>query len=79
MLVADFAIVIAVAIVQTCLAHAALHGDRERQHPPAGLRWQFGSADGVFCWCSSSPFRLTMGEATETGALDGGHPAAGGR
>ena len=42
MLVADFAIVVAVAIVQTCLAHAALHGGRKRQHPPAGLRWQLG-------------------------------------
>jgi hypothetical protein len=27
-LVADFAIVIAMAIVETCLAHAALHGAR---------------------------------------------------
>ena len=43
-LVADFAIVVAVAIVQTCLAHAALHGGRTRQHPPAGLRWQLSSA-----------------------------------
>jgi hypothetical protein len=30
--VADFAIVVAVAIVQTCLAHAARHGGRMRQH-----------------------------------------------
>lgn len=44
MLVADFAIVVAVAIVQTCLAHAALYGGRTRQHPPAGLRWQLSSA-----------------------------------
>jgi hypothetical protein len=27
-LVADFAVVVAVAIVETCLAHAALHGAR---------------------------------------------------
>src|ERR1700760_434748 len=34
-LVADFAVVIAVAIVETRFAHAALPGARERQHPPA--------------------------------------------
>jgi hypothetical protein len=39
-LVADFAVVVAVAIVETCLAHAALLVPRERQHPPAGTYWQ---------------------------------------
>ena len=39
MLVADFAVVV-VAIVETCLAHAVLHGARERQHPPTGIKWQ---------------------------------------
>lgn len=43
-LVADFAVVVAMTIVQTCLAHAALHGGRKRQHPPARLRWQPRSA-----------------------------------
>jgi hypothetical protein len=38
--VADFAVVVATAIVETGFAHAALHGARERQHPPARLRWQ---------------------------------------
>src|SRR3984893_10359486 len=40
MLVADFAILVAVAIVETCLAHAALHCARVRQHPPAEIKWQ---------------------------------------
>jgi hypothetical protein len=35
-LVADFAILVAMAIVETCLAHAALHYARSRQHPPPG-------------------------------------------
>src|ERR1700712_1482134 len=39
-LVADVAVVVAMTMVQTWLAHAALHGGRERQHPPAGVRWQ---------------------------------------
>jgi hypothetical protein len=39
-LVADFAIVVAVAIVETGLAHAALHGAHNRQHPPVGTKWQ---------------------------------------
>ena len=35
-LVADFAVVVAVAIVETGFTHASLHGARQRQHPPAG-------------------------------------------
>src|SRR5438552_14995973 len=34
---ADFAILVAVAIVETCLAHAGLHCSRD---PPAGTKWQ---------------------------------------
>ena len=45
-LVADFAIVVAVAIVETCLAHAALHGAHGRQHPPARTKWQSCAATG---------------------------------
>ena len=45
-LVADFAVVVAMAIVETGLAHAALHGARERQHPPAGTKWQSCAATG---------------------------------
>src|ERR1700719_2773460 len=45
-LVADFAVVVAVAIVETGFAHAALHGARERQHPPAGTKWQSCAATG---------------------------------
>jgi hypothetical protein len=56
--VADFAIVVAVAIVQTCLAHAALHGGRTRQHPPAGLRWQLSSAlSGQLLFSAVGTFR----------------------
>src|SRR4030088_3102462 len=32
----DFAIPVAVATVETCLAHAALHCAHSREHPPAG-------------------------------------------
>ena len=39
---ADFAIIAAVAVVETCLAHAALHCARSRQHPLAGTYWQLG-------------------------------------
>ena len=39
-LVADFAVVIAVAIVEACLAHAALPGALGRQLPPAAAKWQ---------------------------------------
>jgi hypothetical protein len=39
-LVADFAIVVAVAIVETCLAHAALHHAYSRDDPPAGTKGQ---------------------------------------
>jgi len=35
-LVADFAILVAVAIVESCLAHATLHCARRRQHPLPG-------------------------------------------
>src|ERR1700716_4072859 len=35
---ADFAILVAVAIVETCLAHAALHCSRNRHLPPAGIK-----------------------------------------
>jgi hypothetical protein len=38
-LVADFSVVVAVAIVETCLAHAALLC-RERQHPPGETKEQ---------------------------------------
>src|ERR1700675_3507506 len=38
--VADFAILVAVAIVEACLAHAALPDAHGRQHPPAGAKWQ---------------------------------------
>jgi hypothetical protein len=34
------AILVAVAIVETCLAHAALNCSRNRQHPPAGTKLQ---------------------------------------
>src|SRR5436190_24156261 len=37
---ADFAVGVAVAIVETCLAHATLHCVRSRQHPPAAIKWQ---------------------------------------
>jgi hypothetical protein len=37
---ADFAIPVALAIVETGLAHAALHCAHSRQHPPAGTKWQ---------------------------------------
>src|SRR3954454_14052522 len=41
---ADLAILVAVAIVETCLAHAALHCSRNRQHPPAGTKLQLTPA-----------------------------------
>ena len=40
---ADFAILVAVAVVETCLAHAALPCSRGRQHPPAGIKWQLNA------------------------------------
>ena len=40
MFAADFAVLVAVAIVEACLAHAALHRAGGRQHPPAGIEWQ---------------------------------------
>src|SRR6516162_6141406 len=43
-LVADFAILVAVAIVETRLAHAALHCARGRQHPPPGVGLQLNHA-----------------------------------
>src|SRR4029079_282328 len=39
-LVADFAVMVAVAIVETWLAHAVLHRACGRQHPPAGPKGQ---------------------------------------
>ena len=39
-LVADFAVLVAMAIVETGLAHAALLWAHSRQHPPAGSKWQ---------------------------------------
>src|ERR1700682_887817 len=44
MLVVDFAILVAVAIVETGLAHAALHCAHSRQHPPAWAKWQLSGA-----------------------------------
>src|SRR6202171_1899303 len=41
---ADFAILVAVAIVETRLAHAALHCAPPRYHPPAGIKWQLARA-----------------------------------
>jgi hypothetical protein len=40
MFAADFAILVAMAIVETCLAHAALHCARKPQHRTAGIKWQ---------------------------------------
>jgi hypothetical protein len=40
MFAADFAILVAMAIVETCLAHAALHCARKPQHRTAGIEWQ---------------------------------------
>jgi hypothetical protein len=37
---ADFAILVAMTIVEACLAHAALHCTSNRQHPPAATKWQ---------------------------------------
>src|SRR3984893_13092533 len=37
---ADFAVLVAVAIVEAWLAHAALLCARGRQHPPAEIEWQ---------------------------------------
>ena len=39
-LVAYFAIVLAVSIVEACLAHATLPGAHSRQHPPVGTGLQ---------------------------------------
>jgi len=39
-LVADFAVVVAVAIVETGFTHVSLHGALKRQHLPAGTKWQ---------------------------------------
>ena len=44
-LVADFAVVVAVAIVETGLGHFTLHCIRGRQHPPAGTEWQSCAAN----------------------------------
>jgi len=50
---ADFAILVAVAIVETCRAHAALYcahtaaaaaPDPSREDPPVGTEWQLNSA-----------------------------------
>src|SRR5580658_6130653 len=45
-LAADFTVVVAVAIVETGFAHAALLSARERQHPPARTKWQSCAATG---------------------------------
>jgi hypothetical protein len=37
---ADFTVRVAVAVIETCLAHATLHCARDRQHPPARTIWQ---------------------------------------
>jgi hypothetical protein len=34
---ADFTVRVAVAVIETCLAHAALHRARDRQHRPARM------------------------------------------
>jgi hypothetical protein len=39
-LVAYFAVVVAVAIVETGFAHGALHYADRRKHPPVGPQWQ---------------------------------------
>jgi hypothetical protein len=40
---ADFTVrAVAVAVAETCLAHAALHCARNRQHPPVRTIWQEG-------------------------------------
>src|ERR1700730_2297318 len=41
---ADFTILVAVAIVEICHAHAALHCAHSRELPPAGTEWQLNYA-----------------------------------
>ena len=59
---ADFAILVAVLIVETCLAHAALHCDHSREHPPAGTEWQLNYARKVMFYARHHPD--DEGEAT---------------
>ena len=47
---ADFTVLVAVAIVETCLGHAALHRARGRQHPSAGIKWQLMPAWEIALW-----------------------------
>jgi len=75
-LVADFTIVIAVAIVQTCVAHAALHGDRERQHSPAGLRWQLGFSGRSFLLVKQQPVPADYGGGYRDGRVGWQPPAS---
>jgi hypothetical protein len=52
---ADFAILVAVAIVETCLAHAALHCAHSREHPPAGTEWQLNYAREIMFYARHHP------------------------
>src|SRR4051812_29657349 len=60
---ADFAIMIAVAFVETCLAHAALRCARHRQHPPARTKWQLkrGFLSEALCRAKDLPRNLPAG------------------
>jgi hypothetical protein len=60
---ADFAILVAVAIVETCLAHAALHCAHSREHPPAGTEWQLNYARKIMFYARHHPD--DEGEATD--------------
>src|SRR5205807_7207306 len=55
-LVADFAILVAVPIVETRLAHAALHGSHscppKAKHPLSGAKWQLMRGRNVLVHCT---------------------------
>src|ERR1700675_1981670 len=52
---ADFAVLVAVAIVETCLAHAALHCAHSREHPRAGTEWQLNYARKIMFYARHHP------------------------
>ncbi len=77
-LVADFVVLVAVAIVETGLDHAALHGAQGAASSRSGEMATKDAADGGLVWQGSSPSRQTRGGYRDGAALDVSHQAAGG-
>ena len=68
MLVADFVVLVAVAIVETGLAHAALHGAQGAGSIlPQGRDGNEGSADGGFILVRQQPVPADQGRLPRRG------------